>query len=85
MFSQEKSQPIKTGYPSIDKPWNQFYEGVERKDLFLNTTPYIGLIKNNKNHLTETAIEYFGANVLVAGTAILMAKDYKEIINDLKK
>lgn len=63
MFSKVNSQSNKTGYPSIDKPWNQFYEGVERKDLFLNTTPYIGLIKNNKNHLTETAIEYFGAKI----------------------
>lgn len=26
-----------------------------------------------------------GANILVSGTAILMAKDYKEIINELKK
>ena len=26
-----------------------------------------------------------GANVLVSGTAILMAKDYKEIIDELKK
>ena len=40
MFSQENSQSIKTGYPSIDKPWNQFYEGVERKDLFLNTKSF---------------------------------------------
>ena len=30
-------------------------------------------------------VKQAGANILVAGTAILMAKDYKEIIDELKK
>ena len=30
-------------------------------------------------------IKYAGANVLVSGTAIIMAKDYKQIIDELKK
>ena len=34
---------------------------------------------------TCDAVKSAGANILVSGTAILMAKDYKEIINELKK
>lgn len=34
---------------------------------------------------TCESLKQAGANVLVAGTAILVAKDYKEIIDDLKK
>ena len=37
------------------------------------------------NLKTCEAVKKAGANVLVAGTAILMAKDYKEIIDELKK
>ena len=52
-----------TGYPSKDKPWERFYEGVEKRSIFLNTTPYQGLIKNNANYPGEIAIEYFGAKI----------------------
>ena len=52
-----------TGYPSIDKPWNRFYERIEQKKLFLDTTPYTGLIRNNKDYADEIAIEYFGAKI----------------------
>ena len=34
---------------------------------------------------TCEAVKNAGANILVSGTAILMAKDYKEIIDELKK
>ena len=34
---------------------------------------------------TCEAVKRAGTNVIVAGTAILMAKDYKEIIDELKK
>lgn len=37
------------------------------------------------NLKTAPEVKKAGANVLVAGTAILMAKDFKEIINELKK
>ena len=36
------------------------------------------------NLKTCEAVKNAGANILVAGTAILMAKDYKAIIDDLK-
>jgi len=37
------------------------------------------------NLKTCEAVKQAGANILVAGTAILMAKDYKQIIDELKK
>ena len=36
------------------------------------------------NLATCEKVKTAGANMLVAGTAILMAKDYKNIIDDLK-
>lgn len=37
------------------------------------------------NLKTAEAVKQAGANILVSGTAILIAKDYKTIIDDLKK
>ena len=37
------------------------------------------------NLQTASAVKEAGANILVAGTAILMARDYKVIIDELKK
>ena len=52
-----------TGYPSIDKPWEKFYKDVEKRSVFLNTTPYQGLIQSNANYPSEIALEYFGAKI----------------------
>ena len=59
MFTDKKI----TGYPSIDKPWESFYNGVEKRSIFLDTTPYQGLVKNNSNYCNESALEYFGADI----------------------
>ena len=37
------------------------------------------------NLVTAEEVKKAGANILVSGTAILLAKDYKEIIDELKK
>lgn len=37
------------------------------------------------NLVTANEVKKAGANILVSGTAILLAKDYKEIIDELKK
>lgn len=52
-----------TGYPSVDKPWEHFYSGIEKRNIFLNSTPYQGLIKNNSSYPEEIALEYFGAKI----------------------
>lgn len=48
-----------TGLASVDRPWEQFYADISRNDIFLDTTPYLGLVNSNKNHLNEIAVEYF--------------------------
>ncbi|QFJ54803.1 class I adenylate-forming enzyme family protein [Pseudobutyrivibrio xylanivorans] len=53
----------RNGYPSIDKPWQQFYKSIKRSNKFIRTTPYIGLLENNKSYPDEIAIEYFGAKI----------------------
>ena len=45
------------GFPSIDKPWERFYTGVKKSSIFLNTTPYEGLIQNNSQYPNEIALE----------------------------
>ena len=52
-----------TGFATLDKPWNRYYKGIEQSSLFLKTTPYIGLVNNNRNFPEEIAIEYFGAKI----------------------
>ncbi len=52
-----------TGYATIDKPWEIFYKEINKSTLFLNTTPYQGLVHNNREHLSETAMEYFGQKI----------------------
>lgn len=52
-----------TGYPSIDKPWEYFYNDIEKSSIFLNSTPYQGLIKNNSSYPEKVALEYFGAKI----------------------
>lgn len=52
-----------TGYPSIDKPWEKFYVNIKKNRLFLETTPYIGFVQNNKDYPNEVAVEYFGAKI----------------------
>ena len=53
----------KTGYATVDRPWEWFYKEVDRNTKFLNTTPYQGLVEGNKEYLDEKAIEYFGTNI----------------------
>lgn len=52
-----------TGYATFDRPWDQFYKGLNSKDQFLGTTPYIGFRLSNENFPEEIALEYFGAKI----------------------
>lgn len=53
----------KTGYATIDKPWDEFYKNTEKKSLFLDTTPYQGLLLSNERYPNEVALEYFGTKI----------------------
>ena len=53
----EKEQ-IKTGYPSIDKPWLKYYKKQALSIAFPKMTMFDYLYQNNRNHLDDTAILY---------------------------
>ena len=53
---------------------------IERKELDIDIEVDGGI-----NLKTASRVKRAGANILVAGTAILMASDYKVIIDELKK
>ena len=52
-----------TGQPSVDKPWLKFYskEAVETK--LPECTMYEYLYENNKEHLSDYALNYFGNRI----------------------
>ena len=52
-----------TGYPSIDKPWLKYYstEAIHTKPA--ECTVYQNIYQHNKEHLSETALEYFGVKI----------------------
>ena len=55
-------------------------EYIEKNDIDIDIEADGGI-----NLATVESVKEAGANVLVSGSAILMAKDYKVIIDELKK
>ena len=53
----------KTGYATLDMPWEEFYNKKGKSDNFVNTTPYQGLIFSNNGFDNEIALEYFGSKI----------------------
>lgn len=52
-----------TGYPSIDKPWLKYYSEKAINSQLPNCTVYKNIFQHNKNHLEQTALEYFGKRI----------------------
>ena len=59
---------------------NTLKKYVEKENIEIDIEADGGINLNTCQSVKEA-----GANILVSGTAILMAKDYKEIIDELKK
>lgn len=62
-LANDFEQGKKTGYATIDRPWDEFYVDIEKSDIFLNTTPYQGFVNNNSLFLDDFALDYFGVNI----------------------
>lgn len=60
MKSQEKSL---TGYPSIDKPWLKYYTEEAINAELPECSLYEYMYRNNKEHLGDNAINYFGRKI----------------------
>lgn len=52
-----------TGYPSVDKPWLQFYTEEELSKEPVCSTVYERLYKNNVNYKNDIALVYFGHKI----------------------
>ncbi len=52
-----------TGYPSIDKPWLKYYSEEAIKAPLPECTIYEYLYENNKKHLNDVALIYFGRKI----------------------
>lgn len=52
-----------TGYASIDKPWLKYYTDEAINAKLPECTVYEYLWENNKEHLDDVAIEYFGRKI----------------------
>lgn len=51
-----------TGYPSIDKPQEQFYRKTPIREVNVNQTIYELIFNTNKDNMDQPAIEYMGIN-----------------------
>lgn len=52
-----------SGYPSIDKPWLKYYSSEVLHAQPALCTVYQNIYQHNKEHLSETALEYFGVKI----------------------
>lgn len=52
-----------TGYPSVDRPWIKYYSEKIINAKLPECSLYEYLYENNKEHLNEIAIEYFGKRI----------------------
>ena len=52
-----------TGYPSIDKPWLKYYSEEAINAPLPECTIYEYLWANNKDHLDDVALIYFGRKI----------------------
>lgn len=52
-----------SGYSSIDKPWREHYHMDKYYAINNTMTIYEDLVYNNKDHLNDVAIEYFGSKI----------------------
>ena len=49
-----------TGKPSVDKPWLKFYSEEAKNKPLPEMTIYEYMYEENKNHLDDIALNYFG-------------------------
>lgn len=53
----------RTGYPSIDKPWLKYYTEEAISASLPTESLYMYIYNRNKEHLSDTALTYFGTKI----------------------
>jgi len=69
-----RSQKLITGYPTIDRPWEQYYNFDEFEERKLLRTIYQEIYANNKLYLSDKALEFFGSKI-----------SYKQLFKNINK
>jgi len=59
----EQTEKQLTGYPSIDKPWMKYYSEEAINSPLPELTMYQYIWENNKDHLSDIALRYYGTKV----------------------
>ena len=72
-YSAEQKKTL-TGYPSKDKPWLKYYKEEQINFDIPKCTCYDLLYENNKDHLKDVAIYYFGNKIT-----------YKKLFEEIEK
>ncbi len=76
----ERNQEIFQGYPYIDRPWEQYYEGYV-PDLKNTRTVYQEIVHNNIDYPKDIALEFFKSKISYHSffnNVDLAAKSFKE-------
>lgn len=63
-----------TGYPSIDKPWLSYYSKKAIEAKLPECTIFEYLLENNKEHLSDVALNYYGRKIT-----------FKELFDNIEK
>ncbi len=63
MINTNNTEKELTGYPSIDKPWQKYYSEEAINASLPECTIYEYLWENNKDHLDDVALIYFGRKI----------------------
>lgn len=57
------STQVKTGYPSIDKPWLEYYRNEEINTVLPSMSVYDYMRQCNCNNLHDVALLYYGRKI----------------------
>ena len=70
----EQTEKKATGYPSIDKPWLKYYSEEAINEPLPECTMYQYIWENNKDHLSDIALRYYGTKI-----------SYSKLFENIKK
>ena len=73
-ISEGKEFDFETGYPTIDRPWLQFFDMEKYDKIYNDKTIYQDIVEMNKDYLDSLALLYFGGKV-----------SYKELFDKIDK
>ena len=80
-----KTETGMTGYPSMDMPWLKYYNKESLEKPLPHSTIADYIYTENKDHLTGTALIFFGRKVSYGTLFSEIDKAVAAVVADLKK